>query len=120
MRLKESKTRRKEKFKDSESSKRKLLIDKLKSMLSEPRELSRREKDKPEKEKDSSTKRDRGLQPILRSPDKSNSKRSNHPSLSKPGSKEKTTCSKSKSKSKSRCKREGSRKRKRMPWSITL
>lgn len=52
LKLKELKTRKKEKSKDSESFKKKLLTDKQKSMLSELRELLRRERDKPEKEKD--------------------------------------------------------------------
>jgi hypothetical protein len=51
--------RKKEKFKDSESSKKKLLIDKLKLMPLEPRELSKKERDKQEKEKDSSIKKDK-------------------------------------------------------------
>jgi hypothetical protein len=54
----ESRMKRKEKFRDSESSRRRQLIDKLKLMHSEPRELSKKGKDKPEKERDSSTKRD--------------------------------------------------------------
>jgi hypothetical protein len=49
--------RKKEKSKDLESSKRKLPIDKLKSTPSEPRELLKKERDKPEKEKDSSIKK---------------------------------------------------------------
>ena len=52
LKLKELKTRKKEKSKDSESFKKKLLTDRQKSMLSELRELLRRERDKPEKEKD--------------------------------------------------------------------
>jgi len=43
---------------DLESFRRRPLIGRLRSMLLEPRELSRREKDRPEKEKDSSTRRD--------------------------------------------------------------
>ena len=52
LKLKELKKRKKEKSKDSESFKKKLLTDRQKSMLSELRELLRRERDKPEKEKD--------------------------------------------------------------------
>jgi hypothetical protein len=50
--LKELKTRKKEKFKDWESFKKKLPTDKQKSMLSELKELLKKVKDKPEKEKD--------------------------------------------------------------------
>ena len=56
--LSELRTKRKEKFRDLESFKRKQLIDKPKLMLSEPRELSRKVKDKQESVKDSSTRRD--------------------------------------------------------------
>jgi len=59
LKLKESKTRKKERFKDLESFKRKLPIDRLKSMLSEPKELLRKVRDKQEKEKDSNTKKDK-------------------------------------------------------------
>lgn len=58
MRLKDSETKRKEKSKDSESYRRRQQTDKLRSMPSEPRELSRRVRDKPESVKDSSTRRD--------------------------------------------------------------
>jgi hypothetical protein len=50
--------RRREKSRDSESFRRRLLIDKQKLMPLEPREHSRRARDMPEKERDSSTKRD--------------------------------------------------------------
>jgi hypothetical protein len=59
LKLKESKTRKKERFKDLESFKRKLPIDRLKSMLSEPKELLKKVRDKQEKEKDSNTKKDK-------------------------------------------------------------
>ena len=49
---KESRRRKKEKSKDSENFKKRLLIDKLKLMPSEPRELSKKVRDKPEKERD--------------------------------------------------------------------
>jgi len=58
LRPRDSETRKKEKSRDSESYRRRLLIDKLRSMPSEPRELSRRERDRPESVKDSSTRRD--------------------------------------------------------------
>ena len=51
----ELRMKKKRKFKDLESSKKKLLIDKLRLMLLGPRELSRKEKDKPENVKDSSS-----------------------------------------------------------------
>lgn len=54
----ELRMKKKRKSKDLESSKKKLLIDKLRSMLLGPRELSRKAKDKPENVKDSSTKRE--------------------------------------------------------------
>jgi hypothetical protein len=50
--------RRREKSRDSESSRRKLLIDRLRSMLSELRELSRRVRDKLGREKDLNTKKE--------------------------------------------------------------
>lgn len=59
MKLKELKTRRKEKSKDSESFRKKLPIDRLKLMLSELKELLKKVKDKPEKEKDSNIKRNK-------------------------------------------------------------
>ena len=59
LKLKESKTRKKERFKDLESFKRKLPIDRLKSMLSEPKELLKKVRDKQEKEKDLNTKKDK-------------------------------------------------------------
>ena len=56
--LKESETRRREKSSDSESYRRRLLTDRLRLMLSEPRELLRRARDRPESVKDSSIRRD--------------------------------------------------------------
>jgi hypothetical protein len=52
--VKDSKKKRSAKYKDLESFKRRLLIDKLRLMHSEPRELSRKVKEWPEKEKSSS------------------------------------------------------------------
>jgi hypothetical protein len=58
LRLKESRTRRKEKSRDSENSKRRLQIDRQKSMPSEQRELLKRESDRLESERDLSIRRD--------------------------------------------------------------
>jgi hypothetical protein len=52
LRLKELKMRRREKSKDSENFKKKLLIDKPKSMPLGPRELLRKVRDKLGREKD--------------------------------------------------------------------
>jgi len=52
-----SRTRRRERSRDSESFRRRQLIDKPKLTHSEPREPSRRVRDKPGREKDSSTRR---------------------------------------------------------------
>ena len=75
--LKESKRKRREKFKDSVNSKRRLPIDKLKSMPSELREHSRKVKDKPEKEKDLNNKREKESKPTSRLLDNANSLKSN-------------------------------------------
>ena len=53
--LKESRMRKKRKSKDLESSKRRPLIDRLRSMLLEPKEPSKKERDRLEKERDSSS-----------------------------------------------------------------
>ena len=87
----ELRMKKKRKFKDLESSKKKLLIDKLRSMLLGPRELSRKEKDKPENVKDSSTKRDKESRLILRLPDRSSSLKNNLVSPNKPESRGKIT-----------------------------
>ena len=79
----ESRMKKRRKSKDFVSSKKKLLIDKLKLMLLGPRELSRKAKDKPENVKDSSTKRDKEFKLILRLPDRSNSLRNKPVSPSK-------------------------------------
>jgi hypothetical protein len=59
LKKRESRTRKKEKSKDSETSKKRLKTDKQKSMLLEPKELSRKVRELPErkKEKNSSTSR---------------------------------------------------------------
>ena len=87
----ELRMKKKRKFKDLESSKKKLLIDKLRLMLLGPRELSRKEKDKPESVKDSSTKRDKESKLILRLPDRSSSLKSNPVSPNRPESRGKIT-----------------------------
>ena len=56
--FKDSKKKRSAKYKDLESSKRRLLIDKLRLMHSEPKELSKKVKEWPEKEKSSSKQRE--------------------------------------------------------------
>ena len=119
-RPKESRKRRREKFKDLENSKRKLLTDKLKLMHLEPRELSRRARDKPEKERDWSNRREKESRLILKLPDKDNSLRSNQTLPNKPESKERTTWIKSKSKSKLSNKKERLRRKRRRPCKITL
>jgi len=60
-------------------------------MLSEPKEPSRRVKDRPEKERDWSNKREKESKPISKSPDKDNSLRSNKTLLNKPELRERTT-----------------------------
>jgi hypothetical protein len=50
--------RRRRKSRDSESYRRRQLIDRPRLMHSEPRELSKKVRDKPEKERDSKMKRD--------------------------------------------------------------
>lgn len=87
----ELRMKKKRKFKDLESFKKKLLIDKLRLMLLGPRELSRKERDKPENVKDSSTKRDKEFKLILRLPDRSSSLRNNPVSPNKPESRGKIT-----------------------------
>jgi hypothetical protein len=116
----ESKTRRKKKFKDLESSKRRLPIDNLKSMPSEPREPSKKVRDKLGREKDSSIRRGRESKLILRLLEMCSSKRNRVLWPSKLELRERTTCYRSKSKSKSSSKRERSRKRRRMLLLITL
>ena len=54
-----SKRKRKERYKNLEKCKRKQLIDRLKSMHSEPREPSRPRRDMPERLKSSTCRRDR-------------------------------------------------------------
>lgn len=119
-RPKEWERRRSGRLSVCENSKRRQLIDRLKSTLWEPRELSRRARDRPEKEKSSS--RQRGWESKLTSKklDKSNSLRRLLPLLSRLASKEKTTCTRSRSKSRSSCKRGRSKKIESKPSSNTL
>ncbi len=69
-------------------------------MLLEPREPSRRVRDKHVKEKSSNKPRDKEFKLIWRKPDKNNSKRKLQLWLSKQELKERTTCTKSRNKSK--------------------
>jgi hypothetical protein len=91
LRLRESRRKKKEKFRDSESSRRRQPIDKLKSMPSEPKELLKREKDRLENVKDLSSRRDSVSLLILKLLGKSNLLRSNRVLLNRPELKEKTT-----------------------------
>jgi len=91
LRLRESRRKKKEKFRDSESSRRRQPIDKLKSMPSEPKELLKREKDRLENVKDLSNRRDSVSLLILKLLGKSNLLRSNRVLLNRPELKEKTT-----------------------------
>ena len=102
--------RKKEKSKDSESSKRKLLIDKLKLMPLELRDHLKRVRETPEKEKSSRPQRDKEFRLIWRSLDKSNSKRKLLLWLNRQELKERTTCIKFKNRNKLSCKREKLRK----------
>jgi hypothetical protein len=72
VKLRESRMRKKEKSKDSENYKKRLLIDKLKLMPSAPKELSKKVKDKPEKERDLNNKRGREFKLIWKLLDKDN------------------------------------------------
>ena len=83
MKLRESRRRRREKSKDLESSRRRLLIDRLKLMHLGPREPLRRARDKPEKEKDSNKPRDKESKLISKLLDKSNLLRNNPAWVSK-------------------------------------
>ena len=73
--LKDLRKKRSAKYKDSESFKRRLLIDKLRLMHSEPRELLKKEKEWPEKEKSSSKQKGREFKLTSRKLDKSNSRK---------------------------------------------
>ena len=86
----------------------------------EPREPSKRERDRLGKEKSLSRQRELESKPISRKLDRSNSKRKPLPLLSKPESREKTTCIKFKNKSKLNFKRERLRRIESKPSSITL
>ena len=109
-RLKESEKKKKERSNDLESSKRKLQIDKLKSMLCEQREPSKREKDKLEKEKSSNRPRDSVSRLTSRRQDKSSSRRKPLPQPSRLEQKERTTCTRFRSRSKSSCRKEKSKR----------
>jgi len=91
LRLRESRRKKKEKFRDSESSRRRQPIDKLKSMPSERKEFLKREKDRLENVKDLSNRRDSVSLLILKLLGKSNLLRSNRVLLNRPELKEKTT-----------------------------
>ena len=104
-RHKGSERRRSVKFKDLESFKKRLLIDRLKLMLYEPRGHSKRESDKLEKEKDSNKLREKESKLISKKPDKSNSKRRHQHLQNRLELKEKTTCIKFRSKNKLSSKR---------------
>jgi hypothetical protein len=82
--------RRKRKSRDSESSKRRLPIDKLKLMPSELREPLKRVKEMLESVRDLNTKKDRESSLTLKSPDKHNLPKSRSLLLNKPVLKEKT------------------------------
>ena len=73
--LKDSKKKRNVKYKDLENFKRRLLIDKLRLMHSEPRELLKKVKEWPEKEKSSSKPKEYEFRLTSRRLDKSNSRR---------------------------------------------
>ena len=75
-------------------------------MLSEARDLLKKVRDKPEKEKSSSRPRDNASKLIWRKLVKSNSKRKLQLWLSRLVWKEKTTCTRFRSKSKLSCRRE--------------
>tara|TARA_B110000503_G_C7120612_1_gene402344 strand:- start:522 stop:728 length:207 start_codon:yes stop_codon:yes gene_type:complete len=62
--IRDSRMKRKEKSKDSENYKKRQLIDKPKLMLYEPREHSKKVKDKQEKERDLNNKSGREFKPI--------------------------------------------------------
>ena len=92
------------------SSKKRLPTDRPKLMPSEPKEHSKRARDKPEKEKSSSKPRDSEFRLTLRRPGKSNSRKRQWPWPSRLASKERTTCTRSRNKSRSSCRRERSRR----------
>lgn len=104
--------KRKEKSKDWESFKKKLLIDKQKLMPWEPRELSKKVRDKPEKERDLNKPRDKEFKLISKSPDKDNSQKNNQVLVNKLELRERITWTKSKNKNKQKCKKKKSKKAK--------
>ena len=83
--------RRRKRYRDSESSKRRLPTDRLRLMLLERREPSRKVRDRPERGRDSSTRNARESLPILKSLDRLSLLRSKSPLPSKPESRERTT-----------------------------
>ena len=91
MRCRSKKTRRRRKSRGSESCRRRLLIDRLRSMHSEPREPSKKEKDRPERGRDLSTKNAKESSLTLKLLDKPNLLRNKRVWLNKLVSKEKTT-----------------------------
>jgi hypothetical protein len=83
----------------------------------EPREHSKKAKDKPEKERDLSNKSGKEFKLISNLPDRYNSLRNKLVLQNKLESKEMTTCPKSKSKNKLNSKKEGLRRRRsRLFW----
>ena len=107
-------------FRDSVSFKKKLLIDKLKSMPFVQREPSKRVRELPEKEKNLNKPKDSAFRLTSRKPDKSNSKKRHRLWLNKLGLKERITCIRSKNKSRLSSKREKSRRTESKPLLITL
>jgi len=104
--LKDLEKKKSAKFKDLENFKRRPLIDKLKLMLWEPREHSRKVREMPEKEKSSRQQRDKEFRPIWRLLDRNNSKKKHPLWLNKQELKEKITCIKFKSRNKLSSKKE--------------
>lgn len=107
-------------FRDSVSFKKKLLIDKLKLMPSVQREPSKRARELLEKEKNSNRPKDNAFRLISRKPDRSNSRKKLPPWLNRLGLKEKITCIRSKNKSRLSSKREKSRRTESKHSLITL
>jgi hypothetical protein len=80
-------------------------------MLLELREPLKKEKDKPEKEKDLNNRRDKEFRLTLNRLDKNNSLRNHQLLLSRLESKEKTTWTRSRNKSKLKCRKEKLKRR---------
>jgi hypothetical protein len=98
--LKDWEKKKSAKFKDLENFKRRLLIDKLKLMLWEPREHSRKVREMLEKEKSLRQLKDKEFRLIWKLLDRNNSKKKLLHWLNKQESKEKITCIKFKSRNK--------------------